>query len=70
MLAALDLDEGWYKTCAETLRLLERYGPGGRRAEDARVVAMVNDDRQNMRRLQRMLREIDADWELRNAEDG
>lgn len=54
--------------CKETLEFLDFYGPLGRRGEDPRVIAVLNDqapvayNAKPIKRLLRLLREVHEDW--------
>jgi len=67
VLNALYVDAKWGSDCSETLDLLELYGPNGKRYNDRRIIDMIQNESgpakgRPVKRLLRLLRQIDKDW--------
>lgn len=75
VLKSFFLDAKWGDDCTETLKLLALYGPDGTRCVDGRVIEMIKDtsppgyNAKPIKRLLRLLREIDKGWIEAHPED-
>ncbi|KDQ53587.1 hypothetical protein JAAARDRAFT_197391 [Jaapia argillacea MUCL 33604] len=77
VLKALNLSHQFGAECAETLKLIAFYGPGGTRYVDSRVVDLMNErpgkgpltPGNTPKKLLNLLREIDDDWKTDHPED-